>query len=48
MTLPLNIGDLVHQRKVESARIECKKARNPEKVLHSVCAFANAAKLEAA
>ena len=27
--------------KVESARIEYKKDWNPEKVLHSVCAFAN-------
>ncbi len=41
MSLPLNIDDLVHQRKVESARIEYKKDWNPEKVLHSVCAFAN-------
>ena len=32
---------MVHQRKVESARIEYKKDWNPEKVLHSVCAFAN-------
>ena len=41
MALPLNIDDLIHQRKVESARIEYKKNWNPEKVLHSVCAFAN-------
>ena len=41
MALPLNIDDLIHQRKVESARIEYKKGWNPEKVLHSVCAFAN-------
>ena len=41
MSLPLNIDDLIHQRKVESARIEYKKDWNPEKVLHSVCAFAN-------
>ena len=38
MALPLNIDDLIHQRKVESARIEYKKDWNPEKVLHSVCA----------
>ena len=38
MALPLNIDDLVHQRKVESARIKYKKDWNPEKVLHSVCA----------
>ena len=41
MALPLNIDDLIHQRKVESARIEYKKDWNPKKVLHSVCAFAN-------
>ena len=41
MALPLNIDDMIHQRKVESARIEYKKDWNPEKVLHSVCAFAN-------
>ena len=41
MALLLNIDDLIHQRKVESARIEYKKDWNPEKVLHSVCAFAN-------
>ena len=41
MALPLNIDDLIHQRKEESARIEYKKDWNPEKVLHSVCAFAN-------
>jgi hypothetical protein len=41
MSLLLNIDDLIHQRKVESARIEYKKDRNPEKVLLSVCAFAN-------
>ena len=39
--MPLNIDDLVHQRKVERARIEYKKDWDPEKVLHSVCAFAN-------
>ncbi len=32
MSLPLNIDDLIHQRKVESARIEYKKDWNPEKV----------------
>ena len=41
MALPLNIDDLIHQRKVESARIEYRKDWNPEKVLHSVCAFTN-------
>ena len=41
MALSLNIDDLIHQRKVEGARIEYKRDWNPEKVLHSVCAFAN-------
>ena len=41
MALPLNIDDLIHQRKVEGVRIEYKKDWNPEKVLYSVCAFAN-------
>jgi len=33
MALPLNTDDLIHQRKVEGARIEYKKDWNPEKVL---------------
>lgn len=41
MALPLDIDDLIRQRKVEGARIEYKRGWNPEKVLHSVCAFAN-------
>lgn len=41
MALPINIEDLIRQRKVEGARIEYKKGWNPEKVLHTICAFAN-------
>ena len=41
MALPVNIDDLVNHRKVESARIEYKEGWNPEKVLHTLCAFAN-------
>ena len=41
MALPVNIDDLVNHRKVEWARIEYKEGWNPEKVLHSLCAFAN-------
>ena len=41
MALPVNIDDLVKHRKVEWARIEYKEGRNPEKVLHTLCAFAN-------
>ena len=41
MVLPIHIDDLIRHRRVESARIEYKKDWNPERVLHSVCAFAN-------
>ena len=41
MALPVNIDDLVNHRKVECARIEYKEGWNPEKVLHTLCAFAN-------
>ena len=41
MALPVNIDDLINHRKVECARIEYKEGWNPEKVLHTLCAFAN-------
>ncbi len=41
MALPINIDDLINSRTVESVRIEFKKGWNPEKVMHSICAFAN-------
>ena len=41
MALPVNIDDLVNHRKVEWARIEYKEGWNPEKVLHTLCAFAD-------
>ena len=41
MALPVNIDDLVNHRKVEWARIEYKEGWNPEKVLHTLCAFAS-------
>ena len=41
MALPVNIDDLVNHRKVECARIEYKEGWNPERVLHTLCAFAN-------
>ncbi len=41
VALPLDIDDLIHQRRVKYARIEYKKDWNPEKVLHLLCAFAN-------
>lgn len=41
MALPINIDDLINGRTVEWDRIEFKKSWNPEKVLRSICAFAN-------
>ena len=41
MALPINIDDLIHQRKVERTRIEYKADWNPEPILHTITAFAN-------
>lgn len=41
MALPVNIGELLNGNTIEWDRIELKKAWNPEKILHSICAFAN-------
>lgn len=41
MALPVNIVDLIHQRVVESTRIEYKTDWNPESIVHSITAFAN-------
>lgn len=41
MALPINIEDLLRQRRVESNRIEFKKGWNPERIYRSICAFAN-------
>ncbi|WP_197911856.1 AlbA family DNA-binding domain-containing protein [Kineobactrum salinum] len=38
---PINLHDLLHQRTIESERIEYKSGWNPESILHSICAFAN-------
>ena len=40
MALPINIEDLLNKRKVESNRIEFKARWNPDKIYHTVCAFA--------
>lgn len=40
MALPINIEDLLNKRKIESARIEFKKGWNPDKIYHTICAFA--------
>ena len=41
MALPINVEDLLRQRKVESNRIEFKKVWNPDRIYRSICAFAN-------
>lgn len=41
LKLPLNIPDLLRQRRVEGARIEYKAGWNPDAVLCTLCAFAN-------
>lgn len=41
MSLPINIEDLLKQKKVESNRIEFKKGWNPVSIYHTICAFAN-------
>ncbi|MDE7376574.1 MAG: putative DNA binding domain-containing protein [Muribaculaceae bacterium] len=40
MALPINIEDLLNKRKVESNRIEFKRGWNPDKIYHTICAFA--------
>src|SRR5258708_3391744 len=41
MHLPISISSLLHGSVVESDRIEFKAGWNPEKILHTLCAFAN-------
>ena len=41
MALPINVDDLIHQRKVERTRIEYQSDWNPEPVIHTITAFAN-------
>jgi hypothetical protein len=41
MAIPITIHQLLESSVVESARIEYKKAWNPQAVLHTLCAFAN-------
>ena len=41
MALPINIEDLLMQRKVESNRIEFKTGWNPDRIYRSICTFAN-------
>ncbi|MCP4623261.1 MAG: hypothetical protein GY850_06980 [bacterium] len=39
--LPINLEDLLRQRKVEGDRIEYKKGWNPDPIMRTPCAFAN-------
>lgn len=41
MPLPISVSNLISGRTIESSRIEYKRGWNPEKVLHTICAFAN-------
>jgi len=41
MPLPVNISQLLTGKTVEWERLEFKEGWNPERVLHSICAFAN-------
>ena len=40
-TLPINLHDLLLQRTIEGERVEYKAGWNPQRVLHTICAFAN-------
>ena len=40
MALPINIEDLLNKRRIESNRIEFKADWNPDKIYHTICAFA--------
>jgi ATP-dependent DNA helicase RecG len=39
--LPINLDTLLRQRAIEGERVEYKAGWNPERVLHTICAFAN-------
>ncbi len=41
MAPPINVEDMLRQRKVESNRIEFKKGWNLDRIYRSICAFAN-------
>lgn len=41
MALPINVSTILNSRMMESGRVEYKKGWNPERILHTVCAFAN-------
>lgn len=39
--LPINLTNLLHQRTIESERVEYKAGWNPESIVHTLSAFAN-------
>ena len=39
--LPINIDHLLRQRPIEGERVEYRTGWNPQRVLHTICAFAN-------
>lgn len=41
MAIPVNVTELIYGQRIESPRLEFKKGWNPERVLHTICAFAN-------
>ena len=41
LALPINIEDILRKQKIESNRIEFKEGWNPNKIYHTICAFAN-------
>ena len=41
MALPININELINGQTVEWERIEFKEGWNPEKIIRTICAFAN-------
>lgn len=41
LPFPINIKDLISGHSVEWERLEFKKGWNPEKIIHTICAFAN-------
>lgn len=41
MPLPINITSLISKKTIEDSRIKYKRSWNPERILHTICAFAN-------
>lgn len=41
MALPINVEDILKQKKVDSYRIKFKAGWNPDRIYHSIFTFAN-------